>query len=710
METRNILYILLLVACFSFQSKASNLDSLSNYINSAPEDTAKVEALIQLGKNLRNGQVDSATIIFEKALKLSEKIGWKKGEASAYFSIGSCKNIKSDYPGAIAFFYKALAIYEKLNDENGKAIIYGGLGVLFKNQQELEKALEYHFKALKLDEKNNIERRIPIHYGNIGVVYKHLQDFDKALEYYFKALDLDEKSNNLNGQSRHLGNIGVIYKNQEKYDLAIDYYFKSLKISEELGDLEGITTKLLNISNLYVILKRYKEAEKYLKKGLEISEQLGSKQDLFQAYEIYTTIYERTGRANLGLKSYRKAMAYKDSIFNEENKKEILRQEINFEFEKKQAIEQAEHEKELAVAASEQKRQQLFLVFLAVVLLAVIIISFIIYKSLKNSNKQKQLIEQQKFEVEQQKIIVDNKNKEITDSIIYARRIQQAILPPKEVLSKNLENGFILYKPKDVVSGDFYWMESSSTNGALESAIFLAAADCTGHGVPGAMVSVVCNNALNRAVREFKLTNPAEILDKVRSLVIETFEKSEEEVNDGMDIALCSLIFNVQGSELNEPETVATLQYAGANNALYIIKKAPPVLPEGEGNPAASQPENKGNEGESSSPLGRLGGAEIIEIKPNKQPIGKVDNPEPFTQHTIKLQKGDTIYMFTDGFADQFGGKKGKKLMYKPFKNLLLSIQDKTMDEQKVILEQYFEDWKGSLEQVDDVCVIGVRI
>ncbi len=428
------------------------------------------------------------------------------------------------------------------------------------------------------------------------------------------------------------------------------------------------------------MLGKYAEAEKYIQRALDLSNQLGSLNGLYSGYSKQTTLYEHMGRDKEALKSLRLAMAYKDSIFNEENKKEILRQEVNFEFEKKQAIEQAEHEKELAVAASEQKRQQLFLVFLAVILLAVIIISFIIYKSLKNSNKQKQLIEQQKFEVEQQKIIVDNKNKEITDSIIYARRIQQAILPPKEVLSKNLENGFILYKPKDVVSGDFYWMESSdiNTNGALEKAIFLAAADCTGHGVPGAMVSVVCNNALNRAVREFKLTNPAEILDKVRLLVIETFEKSEEEVNDGMDIALCSLTFQIPSAELNESETVATLQYAGANNALYMVKT---------------------NDKE-----------KLIEIKPNKQPIGKVDNPEPFTQHTIKLQKGDTIYMFTDGFADQFGGKKGKKLMYKPFKNLLLSIQDKTMNEQKAMLGQYFEDWKGNLEQVDDVCVIGVRI
>ncbi|MBL1231914.1 MAG: tetratricopeptide repeat protein [Flavobacteriales bacterium] len=680
MKTRNILYILLLVACFSFQSKASNLDSLSKYISSASEDTTKIEALIKLGKKLRNGQVDSATTIFQQALQLSKKIKWRKGEALAYGTLATCKSIQSDYPGAIEYYYNALAIHEELNNLDGVAVMYAGLGVLYKNTNDLEKALELHNKALEIDLKRGDTARTSLHYGNIGVVYKHLQDFDKALEYYGKALEIDTKNNNIDGQSRHLGNIGVIHKNLENYEEAITYYFKALEISEQQNDLEGILIKSQNLGNLYILLGKYAEAEKYIQRALDLSNQLGSLNGLYSGYSKQTTLYEHMGRDKEALKSLRLAMAYKDSIFNEENKKEILRQEVNFEFEKKQAIEQAEHEKELAVAASEQKRQQLFLVFLAVILLAVIIISFIIYKSLKNSNKQKQLIEQQKFEVEQQKIIVDNKNKEITDSIIYARRIQQAILPPKEVLSKNLENGFILYKPKDVVSGDFYWMESSdiNTNGALEKAIFLAAADCTGHGVPGAMVSVVCNNALNRAVREFKLTNPAEILDKVRLLVIETFEKSEEEVNDGMDIALCSLTFQIPSAELNESETVATLQYAGANNALYMVKT---------------------NDKE-----------KLIEIKPNKQPIGKVDNPEPFTQHTIKLQKGDTIYMFTDGFADQFGGKKGKKLMYKPFKNLLLSIQDKTMNEQKAMLGQYFEDWKGNLEQVDDVCVIGVRI
>ena len=361
--------------------------------------------------------------------------------------------------------------------------------------------------------------------------------------------------------------------------------------------------------------------------------------------------------------------------------------------------------------------EQKNIIWLSVIFLIVVsVLGLLAYRSYKLKKKANILIVQQKHEIEAQ-------HKEIRDSIDYAKRIQQAIIPPIKIVEQHLKDCFVIYQPKDVVSGDFYWLEKSPSptlpegegdsppSGELEgAAIFFAACDCTGHGVPGAMVSVICNNALKRSVNEFKLTTPGEILDKTREIVVQEFEKSEDEVKDGMDIALCSLKFDVKGLKLNNPETVATLEYSGANNSLYIIKKAPPILPEGEESPRTSQTKNKGFVGESSSPSGRLGGAELIEIKPNKQSIGKVDNPTPFTTHNISLKKGDTIYVFTDGYADQFGGEKGKKMMYKPFKNLLLAIQDKSMSEQKTILEQHFKEWKGGLEQVDDVCIIGVRI
>ena len=251
---------------------------------------------------------------------------------------------------------------------------------------------------------------------------------------------------------------------------------------------------------------------------------------------------------------------------------------------------------------------------------------------------------------------ITEQHNEIMDSIAYAKRIQTAILPPPRIVKENLKNSFILYKPKDVVAGDFYWMEQKNGD------TLFAAADCTGHGVPGALVSVICNNALNRAVREFNLVDPGKILDKSREIVIQEFEKSDEVVKDGMDIALCSL------NGMN-------LKYAGANNPLWIIRNG-----------------------------------EIIETKADKQPIGQFDNPQPYTTNEFKLQSGDTFYVFSDGLVDQFGGDKGKKFKAKAFRELLVSIQDKSLQEQKTIINEVFENWKGSIEQIDDICVIGVRV
>jgi serine phosphatase RsbU (regulator of sigma subunit) len=248
------------------------------------------------------------------------------------------------------------------------------------------------------------------------------------------------------------------------------------------------------------------------------------------------------------------------------------------------------------------------------------------------------------------------KNQEIIDSISYAKRIQLAILPSKKLMNELLPNSFVLYKPKDIVAGDFYWLEPK------DGSILFAAADCTGHGVPGAMVSVICNNGLNRSVREHGLSVPGEILNKTREIVIQEFEKSEDEVKDGMDIALCAL----NGMKLS---------YAGAHNPLWIIREG-----------------------------------ELLTFKADKQPIGKHLDYVPYHTHEVDLQKGDVIYVFSDGYADQFGGEKGKKFRTSNMKKLLLSIYEKPMQEQKELLNQTFETWQGDLEQLDDVCVIGVRV
>jgi len=370
----------------------------------------------------------------------------------------------------------------------------------------------------------------------------------------------------------------------------------------------------------------------------------------------------------------------KDSLLNIENLQQMNELEANYESEKKEKEilllnERSKvdslailHEKQKGQIVQEQKKSQQWIFGLGIGLLLVVII--FIYIGYQNKRKSNVILTHQKEEIEEaNKIIslqrdeVNHKNKEIVDSINYAKRIQTAILPPDSLILENFNNSFVLYKPKDIVAGDFYWFEKHNNT------LLLAAADCTGHGVPGAMVSVVCNNALNRSVWEFGLSDPGKILDKTREIVVQEFMKSDEDVKDGMDIALCSFE--------RKNDISVTVKYAGAYNPLWIIRK---------------------------------GATKIEEVKGNKQPIGVFELSSPFLTHKIKLAKGDTIYMFTDGYSDQFGGEKGKKFKSGNFKALLLSIINQPMEKQVQILNDTLENWKGELEQIDDVCVIGVKI
>lgn len=289
---------------------------------------------------------------------------------------------------------------------------------------------------------------------------------------------------------------------------------------------------------------------------------------------------------------------------------------------------------------------------------------------------QKSEAEKQRDIAEKQKVIVEEKNREILDSINYAKRLQQAILPPDKLIEEKLPESFVYYKPKDIVAGDFYWMETN------EDGVYIAAADCTGHGVPGAMVSVVCSNALDRTVNEFKIRDTGKILDKTTDLVIETFKKSEDEVKDGMDIALCNIKYEGDAS---------VITFSGANNPVWIISSREDIGIEGSLNVVEK-------------------GLCLHEIKATKQPVGQYADRKPFESTEIRLKKGEIFYLFTDGFADQFGGDKEKKYKYKPFKLFFMSISGKQMKDQEKALEKEFNEWKRDYEQVDDVCVIGVRV
>jgi sigma-B regulation protein RsbU (phosphoserine phosphatase) len=297
-------------------------------------------------------------------------------------------------------------------------------------------------------------------------------------------------------------------------------------------------------------------------------------------------------------------------------------------------------------------------------LLVITVALFMVFLIYLRTNLTKKEIHQ----LEISKNTIEEKNKDINDSINYALRIQQAIFPPIEKINANFKDYFILFQPKDIVSGDFYWFNKVQTTHQdglpNQEVVVFAAVDCTGHGVPGALMSIIGNTILNQSLKELNVNSPAEALQFLDSQLANNMHS----INDGMDIALCSI-----------NQSTLKLEYAGANNSLYIIR-------------------NK----------------ELIEIKADKKPIGGADSTsistKTFTNHSIQLEKDDCIYLFTDGFADQFGGTKGKKLKYKNFQELLLKFNELNMDNQKDALLNYFNEWKGNLDQTDDVLVIGVRI
>ncbi len=605
---------------------------------------------------------------YQKALKNRKELGDKNGMAACYLGIGVVHSDYGSYDKAISNNLKALKIFEEFGNKKGMASCYGNIGVGYNDQEIYDKSIEYFMKSLKIYEELGHKNGMAACYINIGIIHSNQNSFDNAIKDYQKSLKIYEELGNKNGIASCYTNIGIIHSNNGSYDKAIEYYLKSLKIFEEFGDKKGVASIYGNIASFHIILAdsstnigiggrvaHLDSALTYGIKAYDLAVEIGAVPNQNNAAAHLQKAYTKLGRYKEAVKYAEIFITTKDSMFNEDKTKALAEMGAKYESEKKQLeIDKMEKQKELdrkiIEAQHAENRKQLIIIISAITgLIIVLVFSIILLRMFRQKRKANILLSKQKQ-------VIEEKNTEILDSINYAKRIQSAILPPAKVVKEYLKESFILYKPKDIVAGDFYWMEHK------DGKVLFAAADCTGHGVPGAMVSVVCNNALNRSVREYGLTEPGQILDKSREIVIQEFEKSDEEVKDGMDIALCSLNGN-------------KLQYAGAHNPLWIIRNG-----------------------------------EILVTKANKQPIGKFDNPVPYTTHSLELQKGDILYIFSDGYVDQFGGEKGKKFKVKAFRELLLGIQDKSMENQRLLIDETFENWRGSLEQIDDVCVIGVKV
>jgi serine phosphatase RsbU (regulator of sigma subunit) len=624
--------------------------------------SGEARALGSIALSFQNmSMYDSALYFFDKTAKLFITQKNFAGMAKVYGNMGNIYKNRGEVDKAVLKYTECIKILEKSDDEINLAATINNLGILFMDQDETEKAMEYFEKAKQIREQLGDITGLAGSYTNIGTVYLSQNKVKEAVRYFEKSYELHTQTKDLKGMAIALNNIGSGYSSLGEKEKAIPYLEKALELHMKMGNKPGITGSLVNIGIVYDEKGDLKKSLEYGEKALALAQESGA---VIETRDVALFLYKRYKRTNNWVKSLQMHELYssmQDSIRKEENKKAVIKQQLKYEYEKKAAADSLRgvEEKKISDAKLQHEKNQRYYLYSGLIL--VLIFAIFMYNRFKITQKQK-------FIIEEQKSLVEEKQKEIFDSIHYAKRIQDAYLPPADVLKKFFPESFLLFKPKDIVSGDFYWFYSPKiVKNENTNKIFFAVADCTGHGVPGAIMSVICCNALNEVVVTQGYKQPGEILDRVREIVVRTIKsKDANEQKDGMDISFCCL----------DLETLQ-LNYAGANNALWILKH---------------------------------GQNEMQIVKADKQPVGIYSNMNPFTTQSLQLSKGDCLFLYSDGFADQFGGPKGKKLKYAQLQKMLVEKAQNNMNELGKYLNHEFDQWKGNLEQVDDVCVMGIRL
>ena len=645
-----------------------NVNSALDYWNKSFKIQEEIGDKVGMANTLINigsiydgkGDIAKALECYNKNLKIMEELGDKKGMANAYNNMGVVYNLKGDIGAALNYFDKSLKIKEEIGDKSGIAYLFTNIGSIYQKQDNIPKALEYYNKGLKIREEIGDKLGVSTSLHNIGAVYYNQHELAKAQEYYERAMKYSAEIGYKSGYAQALNGIGLVAKLEGNMPKAIEYLTKSLKIKEEIGDKNGIIVALINIGGLYLKQKNYPKALEYCNKAMQVSKELESPEFIKWSAEYLCKINQDAGNYKQAFENYQIYIQMRDSINNIETQKAAILQQTNYEYEKKKAIEDSKHAAELKVqdekAQADKKRQYIIIASVSIVLLLVAVFSILLYNRFKTTQKQKQIIELKEKETQHQKEIIEEKQKEIVDSINYAKRIQYTLLAHADFLNENLPQHFTYFNPKDIVSGDFYWATKQGDN------FYLAVCDSTGHGVPGAFMSLLNIGFLTEAINEKGIEKPNEVFDYVRMRLTNTISKEGQK--DGFDgILIC----------VNQ--VTKNISYAAANNNPVIIKAG-----------------------------------QVVELAADRMPVGVGERKENFTLHKLDSEPGDMLFLYTDGYADQFGGPKGKKFKYKQLNDVLIANSTLALDEQHVKLKTIFDNWRGTLEQVDDVCIIGIRL
>jgi len=632
---------------------------------------------------------------YKEALKINQKLDNKIEIARTLVNLGSIYNLFGSYQKSIEYFLKALAIYENLNEQEGVAWTSLSIARLFKRLGLYDKAIQYAEPALQkyreIEQKTGSSNGVTLSLTELGNIYFHRGLYDKAIENTKTVLDINTKNHNIQGQAANHLSLGVFCF--EKGDLinAEADLNQALNLKRQVGDSLDLSMLYRYLGETMILCNNLQQGINYLKNGLNIAIKHHLLSDIKDSYLSLS-------KAQIKRRNYPKALefqtlysALKDSI----NSSEIARLEMQYDFDKREKEQEILTKQRDAVQEARLERQRMFTGFTALALVLTILLASVIfyyYREKKKTNQvllvQKNEIEKQKQEIEKQRDIatrqrdqIADQQKLITDSIRYASRIQSAVFPRENTIGKLLKEYFILYKPKNIVSGDFYWV-SELHDGRL----VVAAADCTGHGVPGAFMSMLSITHLKELTATAHNVAAGDILFKLRSLIISSLNQTGNEGDsvDGLDMSLAII-----------DKKTGTLEYAGAFMPIMICRKQT----------SDSKPLEYFDDQISSDSFN------LFEIRGNKMPIGYyVIGEKPFTTHRVTLEPKDTIYLMSDGYSDQFGGATNTKFLLANFKKLLLNLQHMTLDEQKKVFQQTIETYRGNQKQVDDILVMGFRV
>jgi serine phosphatase RsbU (regulator of sigma subunit)/Tfp pilus assembly protein PilF len=706
--------------CGSAQN--SELDSLNNILKGKIHDTTRAQTLMQLTEIYAATNLDTVIPLCEKALAIAEiglasedpkvQRAFRMVKVQAYTNTGYVYSMKDEVVQALDFYAKSKAELDQLNDKQGLADYYISVGFIYRNQGDLQRAIEYYQNSYELQMEIGDKFGAASSLNNIAVIYNDQKDTAKAMEYFKKALQMyRDAGDNLHetelqhsaklGEGTALNNIAALFEKQHDTARALRYYNDALAVRRDAGDIRGIGSTLNNIGALYSNQGDLARALRYYAEALSVREGAKDKRGVAMTLNNIATVNMKLGNADSAITKAQRALsigeqigypdviaasskilseayaslghyedAYRmhvlfkemtDSMYNDATKKAVFKQQMKYNIAQHDAELKTAQDVKDAQAAEAQEKQTTIIYVVSGALLVMIVLALFILKGYREKQKANEIILAQKAEADKSKHIIEEKNKDILDSLNYAKRIQRAKLPDREDIQKLLPESFILFQPKDIVSGDFYFFCQQGKY------MFLAAADCTGHGVPGALMSMIGYEKLSEAIamsddvsRILKLANQG-----IKASLRQT--DSEDSTRDGMDIALCRIDLQTN-----------TIQYAGANRPLWCIRR---------------------------------GEQEVHEIKATKMALGGYTHSmADFTRHEITLEDGDTIYLFSDGYADLFNGETGKKLTTKKLKQILLEIQNKDLHEQEVYLADFAKNWSQDTEQVDDILVIGMRL